>query len=494
MESFLSRFGSLVTAVLSGFDRLVFRGTLIPLVMPRGMYTFLLRAGVQLLDYGRFVQRTSEAVKAATLREAIEGKRPVRYLMSSKVDKEVLSHRLLDEHPTKEGLVCAFTVVEPCMSFEYHRSQDKAERGLKLRPRKCLHVYKYYEHPRFGFMGARIQTWFPFNIQIWMNGRVWLERQLARLGRSDFHREDNYFTRLDDPRFAQRVMDRQLKVDWQHALDAIARMLNPLHRRIFAPWPQSYYWSVYQSEWATDLLFEDRRSLSGIYSELVRHATLHFQSGDVMRFLGRKCHGRFLGELTSSFKQRPEGVRVKHWVHGNSIKMYDPYNVLRIETTMAKPTDFKAFRSLSNKPGGKRAWRPLRKGIADIHRRCEVSQQANDRYLDALAVIEDSTRLRQLLDEVAKSTTYRGRRVRALRIGDLDDVAILTAVARGEFLTSGFRNRDIRLLLHPGGGGHEQIARRAARVGRRLRLLRAHASSGSCRAATSTDSRRRAPN
>lgn len=474
MQSFLSRFGSLVTAVLSGFDRLVFRGTLIPLVRPRGMHTMLARAGVRLLDFGKYVQKTSEAVKAAALREAIDGDRPIRYLMSSKTDKEDLSHQLLAEHPVEAGLVCAFTVVEPCMSFEYHRSQDKAERGLKLRPRKCLHIYKYYKHPRFGFMGTRIQTWFPFNIQVWMNGRVWLGHQLAKMGRTDFHREDNYLTRLDDPKFVQRVMDRQLEIGWQRALDSIAQTVNPLHRQIFEAWPQSYYWSVYQSEWATDLVFEDRKALSSIYPELVRHATLHFQSGDVMRFLGRKCHGRFLGELTSSFKQRPEGVRVKHWVQGNSIKMYDPHNLLRVETTMAKPTGFKVFRPLSNDPEGKLGWRPLRKGIADIHRRSEVCQQANERYLDALAMVEDSTRLHVLLDQVAKPVTDRGHRVRALRVGDANDIALLQAVSRGEFAINGFRNRDIRGVLYPRNGNGTQTRPQAANVGRRLRMLRAH--------------------
>lgn len=474
MESFLSRFGSLVTAVLSGFDRLVFRGTLIPLVRPYGMYTFLTSAGVRLLDFKKYVLATSTKLKSASLREAIEAQRPICRLTSSKTDKEDLSHRLLDEHPVKEGLVCAFTVVEPCMSFEYHRSQDKAERGLKLVPRKCLHIYKYYEHPRFGFIGTRIQTWFPFNIQIWMNGRVWLGRQLTKMGRTDFHREDNYFTRLDDPKFAQRVMNRQLEVDWQRALDSIARTLNPLHRQIFAAWPQSYYWSAYQSEWATDLLFESRKSLATIYPELVRHATLHLQSADVMRFLGRKCSAQFLGELTTSFKNRPEGVRVKHWVHGNSIKMYDPYNLLRVETTVAKPADFKVFRPLSNDPDGKLAWRPLRKGIADLHRRAQVSQQANERYLEGLAVVEDPTRLHEIFDQVSMPTTYRGRRVRALRIGDGNDVSLLKAVSRGEFAVSGFRNRDLRAHLHPGKLTPDQTRRASANVGRRLRMLRAH--------------------
>lgn len=474
MDAFLSRFGPLVTSALSGFDRLVFRGTLLPLVMPGGMHTFLVRAGVRLLDFKRFVEKTSSMLKSAVLREAHEHGRPIRYLGASRTDKEDLSHRLLAEHPVESGLVCAFSTIEPCMSFEYHLSMNKAERGLKLRPRKCLHIYKYYQHPRFGFMGTRIQTWFPFNIQIWMNGRVWLAQELARSGRADFERHDNYFLRLDSPAVAQRVMDRQLQVNWKHALDTVARTINPIHRQIFKPWPLSYYWSIYQSEWATDILFKDRAALSSVYPELVRHATLHFQSGDVMRFLGRKCHGCFLGNVVSSFKKRPEGVRVKHWVEGNSIKMYDPYNVLRIETTMAEPEGFKVFRPLSKDPHGKLAWRPLRKGIADIHRRAEVCQNANKRYLDALALVEDTTRVETILDQVAKPVTRNGNRTRALRIGDAEDLELLRAVSRGEFAINGFRNRQLRPLLHPHARSKAQIRKAAANVGRRLRILRAH--------------------
>ena len=43
LDKFIARYRPAVTAVLSGFDRLVFRGTLLPLVMERGMHTLLSR-------------------------------------------------------------------------------------------------------------------------------------------------------------------------------------------------------------------------------------------------------------------------------------------------------------------------------------------------------------------------------------------------------------------------------------------------------------------
>jgi hypothetical protein len=476
VDKFVAHYRPAITAILNGFDRLVFRGTLLPLVMERGMHTLLARIGVRLLDFKHYAFATSERVKDAALQEAVKQQRPVRYLQSAHTDKEALARRLLADHPVDRGLICAFRTVEPCMSFEYHRSADPDERGLRLRPRKCLHIYKYYLHPVFGFIHARLQTWFPFNVQICLNGREWLARQLQQKGRTHFERHDNCFTAFGDATLAQRLMDHQLTISWKRVLDAIACALNPLHRRIFKTWPQTYYWSAYQSEWATDLLFRNRAALAAVYPALVRHAMLRFQSPDVMRFLGRKgLHGRFQGELTSSLKRRAEGVRVKHWVSGNSIKMYDKAgSVLRIETTIAKTADFKVFRPVDRSRSRNRtlAWRPLRKGIADLHRRAQVSQRSNEAYLEALAAVDDGTPLHHLLDQVSRPVTYRGRRVRALRTGNTHDLALLNAISRGEFATAGFRNRDLRRLLHPCKPHDARAA--SARVTRQLRLLRAH--------------------
>jgi len=477
METFLTRYRPSITGVLSGFDRLVFRGCLPSLLCKSGMFTFLHRAGVRLLDFKDFVQTTSERLKSASLAEAREQDRPIRHLPSSATDKEAFARRLLKEHPVDTGLVCVLTVVEPCRSFEYHRSQDHDQRGLKLRTRKCLHLYKYSLHPQFGWMNARIQTWFPFQVQICLNGREWLARQLQAEGRTDFKRYDNCFTWLGEPELAQRLADEQLRTDWPNTLQALARSLNPLHPQIFQPWPQDYYWSAYQTEWATDILFREPRGLADLYPSLVQHAMAHFQSPDVLRFLGRKVHGNFTGQLTTSFKNRPEGVRVKHWVNGNSLKMYDKGgSVLRVETTIANPLDFKVLRPLHEQPDSTLAWRPLRKGVADLHRRAQVSQRANETYLEALSTVEDTTPLAELFDQVAKPVTYRNRRVRALRIGDPQDVDLLKAISRGEFATAGFRNRDLRCLLYKTTRTRtpKEERRLSAKVSRQLRLLRAH--------------------
>ena len=58
-------------------------------------------------------------------------------------------------------------------------------------------------------MHARIQTWFPFGIQIYINGREWLAKTMDanQLG---YIRRDNCFVALAEPERAQQLMDQQL--------------------------------------------------------------------------------------------------------------------------------------------------------------------------------------------------------------------------------------------------------------------------------------------
>ena len=176
----------------------------------------------------------------------------------------------------------------------------------------------------------------------------------------------------------------------------------------------------------------------------------------------------------TSFKDRIEGVRVKHWVGGNSIEMYDKAaTILRVETTIARPEGFKVYRPLTGKPDGELAWLPLRKGVADLYRLAQVSQRSNDNYLAALAAVEDTTPCSQLFDAVSRPVGDGSRRVRALRLGDPADIALLQAISRGEFATAGFRNRDLRRLLSPTSidAPPEEVRRLSSKISRLLRIL-----------------------
>jgi hypothetical protein len=224
-------------------------------------------------------------------------------------------------------------------------------------------------------------------------------------------------------------------------------------------------------------MFRSAGELATMYPALVRGAMGCFSTPDVMRFLGKKLHGSFAGEAVSDFRQRPEGIRVKHRVKANSVKMYDKHgSVLRVETTINDPKDFRVFRPREGDPAGKKAWRPLARGIANLGRLAAVSQSSNDRYLDALAALDTDTPISTLVDRVCRSVHWQGRSVRALRPWDEDDRLLLKAIGHGEFAVNGMRNRDLLSLLFPEASSlpAEERRRYSARVTRKLRMLRAH--------------------
>jgi hypothetical protein len=53
---------------------------------------------------------------------------------------------------------------------------------MVLRVRPCLVLYHYSIDPEWGWMNARLQTWFPFQVQVCLNGCEWLARQMDREG------------------------------------------------------------------------------------------------------------------------------------------------------------------------------------------------------------------------------------------------------------------------------------------------------------------------
>jgi hypothetical protein len=481
VERFVSRHADAVIGTLCGFDRLVLRGTLRMLAHRGGMMTYLGAVGVLLKDFGAHAEALSRRLKEASEAVARQAGRPIRYLASSAINKEDVARAIAQADGIEQGLICILTAVEPCLSYEIVRRRETKHLELEPRQRKCLHLYHYQVHPMLGFMHARIQTWFPFSIQVCLNGREWLARAMEAAGMGYVQRQ-NCFVWLENPAGAQRLMDRQVQAAWPRLLDDIARRLNPVHDAMFAAFPVEYYWSTYQSEWASDILFRDPAMLARLYPRLLHHGLTTFLSPDVMRFLGRnippsgRLPSRLQADVVSDLKTRPEGVRIKHRLADNAIKMYDKQgSVLRVETTINDARQFKSFRAPEGKPEAPKSWQRMRKGIADLHRRAEVSQAANDRYLDALAAVADTTSLGELAARLCQPARRHGRRFRPLNPYAPADARLLEVISRGEFALNGFRNRDLRRLLFADDSApkHEQ-RRHAAAVSRKLALLRAH--------------------
>jgi hypothetical protein len=220
-------------------------------------------------------------------------------------------------------------------------------------------------------------------------------------------------------------------------------------------------------------MFRDRAALEAIYPALVHHGILSFGSEQVLRFLRNSPRVRGHDEVQTDRRRREDGVRVKHWLNRNSVKFYDKGSVLRSEVTINEPKDFKVWRAAENQPQGEKSWRILRRSVADLHRRAEVSKAGTERHLAGLAAVHVRVPLAKTAAKPCCAATRNGRRYRALQpFGQ--DAKLLAAINRGEYAISGFRNRDIRAQLFAGATNPKEHRRRTAAITRKLQLLRGH--------------------
>jgi hypothetical protein len=160
---------------------------------------------------------------------------------------------------------------------------------------------------------------------------------------------------------------------------------------------------------------------------------------------------KFLGDFTTETKTRPEGRRVKHRMKRNSVKMYDKLSVLRIETTINNPREFKVLKVIQTPEGRSRRWKPMNKGVANFWRFWQVGSQSNHRYLEALAQVERKGEAVQALESLCRSRTRDGKRYARFNPVTKQDCALFAAAMAGEHIINGFRNRDSSSAYISGG-------------------------------------------
>jgi hypothetical protein len=478
MKTFLQRFGAFVLGVLCGFDRIRFRGSRRQLCYPGGMESYLGCAGVVLKDY-----KLHAEAKTVSLCQAIEARAKkaglYAYVNSSEISKEETALAMAARNGITQGPIAVLSCVEPCRVVQVRGNKETGRLEPQLESGKCLHYYHYDLDPVYGLRYTRLQSWFPFTMHVGINGRDWLAQQMTRAG-IRFTKKDNCFTWVEDFAAAQKLLDEQLTTAWPELLE---RWTQGNH-----PWLASllkcdipYYWSVQEGEYATDIAFRSAGDLARLYPLWVHHAYATLQSGDLLRFMNYrvradgKPHGEMRGEVKTTIKELLQGTCVRQRILNNLLKMYDKMSsVLRLESLLIDVRHFKVFRTTEGDEAGPMSYLRLRKGVADMQRRAEVSRAINDRYAHSLATVEEKQTLAELTEDLGQRRQWKGRSVRALNPLSPEDVPLLEAISQGKFMISGFRNSDLReILMLPVEDPKEQN-RQAAKVTRLLRLLRAH--------------------
>jgi len=268
-----------------------------------------------------------------------------------------------------------------------------------------------------------------------------------------YQKRDNVFVQVSDLERAQHLADGFASVDWVRILGRYAQRVNPLLRDLLAP--MQYYWVTAQAEYSTDVLFRSHQALEELMPRLLTYSTLYFEARDVLAFLGRKLTGQFLGDVVTDqvdFSQMPKrlpGRRVKHRMKRNWMKMYNKEGaVLRVETVINDPEEFRIRRRVRRHGRSVIAWVPLSKGVAFLSRYQESCGQCNGRYLDALAHVDDTAPAIRALDALSgRAATPDGRTVRPFNPVARQDRTLFEALMSGEHVLHGFTNRELREKL-----------------------------------------------
>lgn len=470
MNTILEQFKDKINGTFAFFDRMIIKGHIRQFFSTSGKGFFLSEQNVLLKDFSAYANQVTSDIVAYVEKMAEETHRPLRYLTSAKIPKEQTAMEMLKDDPVEEGLVCILSVVEYCQTLQPIKNRD-GKLELRNVDRKCKYYYLYYLDSHFGFMHVKLQTWFPFLIQVYINGREMMKHVFDENGIT-YKMYDNSFYEISDIAEAQELADKFDSKSLCRQLDFLAHKVNPYLDTIEKTFRQGYYWCVDQCEFATDVMFKSREALEDIYPSLVGHAFYDFKCTDVFSFLGRKLDPKFQGEAVPDYRKRPAGWRIKFKMKSNSIKMYDKFSCLRVEMTINDPREFKVYKDVQHQDGTvSKRWVPMGKSISNLYRYAEVSKAANRRFLDSLQDIVPAGSIEREINEVCGKKTVRGKTVTGYNVWSKETMQLFEAISDGKYLIRGFTNKDIRIILYPKIHAEKKVR---GKMSRTLSKLRAH--------------------
>jgi hypothetical protein len=480
MDTLLSKFSTIVNGVISGFDRIVFKGMLLPIMYTIGMQNYLWSRNVLNKNFKEYIMSQSQAIVESAEYTAKErcgcG---VTYISSIYERKEELARNRQKENDIKKGLIGVWSCVESCNTFRAVYSPGEKCPALKKERSKCKHIYYYFDDPVYGFMSVRLQTWAPYEIQIALNGREWLRRSLDEVN-CGYILSGNKFLHIDDYALAQKLLDAQIKTDFNDVLKSFLPVVFPCMSEIIGS-EMSYYWTLWQSELAKDYIFRDSVTVKSLMDDFLLHALVTGNGEHILRYFGRPVkqdgqpYPRSNPEILSRANIWYDGLRVRHWNGRNSVKFYNEHNVLRFEMTMNDPAKYKVHRHMENQDKSEsKKYLPMRKGIADITARANVSTDIVNRFTEHMATVEEKTRLGELLTSVSIPLKHKGKKIRALDPFGKDSM-FLRAIADPILDVGAITNKKLQSKLQDTTWANNMSGKRlSGRISRHLSLLREH--------------------
>lgn len=439
-----------INGILETFDRIIINGYIRQLQNPKQFLYYLIQNNIKLVDFNKFAEEQTKSLCEHIDKYIQNNNVELKYVKSGKESKDELAKEVFSKNPNKIGMVAAISAVEICKTMTVKGNHETNKLEIQSRNTKCKHYYLYFNDEEFGWMFIKIQTWFPYNVQIYINGHEYLSKLLDK-NNIKYEMYNNSFSYLEDFNRAQEIADNILNQDLKSSFDGMIKKVNNLLPNIQQTMNNSYYWCIDQCEFATDINFKSREDLSIFYKKLIETTYFTFNSDNIYCFFGRniKHIDKFKGEIISDLRKREQGYRIKFKLKENQLKMYDKGNNLRIEVTINNPNDFKILKEKEKiiehqKLETIKEWVSMGKSITNLYRYIEISKSIINRYLDALPNIDVDCVPLNDIKKISERQIVDNRNYSALNIFNRDTLKLFEIISSGDWLINGFTNKSIR--------------------------------------------------
>jgi hypothetical protein len=456
------KYADALDGMLKCYDRIIVMGSLDPICYARGMTKYLYTHNIRIFDYAQFAKPLADTIRQTAEAIAREHQLTIEFVRSKKLRKEDRIQAIVKARGEQPGLVHIFSAMEPCGSYDPWHDKASGKTFLKYTEAKCLHYYFYFIDAELGLCYLRVPTWCPFRLQFYCNGHAWLASQLKR-DNIDYVLRDNAFVHIADYARANELAANLDIAQLHHKLDQFAAQYCPVIQTLNA----TCQWSLMQVEYATDLVFKQRRTLQAFYPLLLESLIHAVKPEDIAMFLGHKLTGNYQGEVGSRFNVRVPGTRIKHALRAAALKMYDKFGlILRIETTVTEVSFLQQYREVQHQNGTRETkWAKMKKTIYSLRPLGEVLTAANRRYLEFISDIETPEVGVARLTQLTQSKADQQHRYKGFNLLAEEDAALFRVLLRGEFTISGMTSRALHALLPHNTTGQ---------VSRLLKRLRVH--------------------
>ena len=440
-----------INGIFETFDRMIINGYIIPLQNPRLFQYYLIQNDVKFIDFKQFAEQQTNSLCNHIDNYIKENNIDLIYLKSNKDNKQEMVQQLIQESNNKIGLIAAFSAVEICRTSTIVANHETQKLEPAIRNTKCKHYYLYYNDDEFGLMFFKIQSWFPFMVQIYINGHEWLKQRLIDEN-IPFEMYNNSFSYIENISKAQEIADKLVDSKISDKFDAMIKEINNFLPTIEETFSHGYYWCLAECEYSTDIIHDSRESIDEYFKSLVENAFYTFKCNDVMSFFGKKLKDtgfQFQGEITSDLRKRNQGFRLKHKMKSNQIKMYYKGYSIRIETTINDPHEFKILKDVEKIVNHKeivieKKWLPMGKSIANLYRYAEVCKAINMRYINALPIPTEKDIVIKKLESISNRKEINNRIYTGFNLFNKDDIRLFNILADASLLINGFTNKILR--------------------------------------------------